>query len=586
MLLDKHVALGHRRLAIIDLEKGAQPLTTRDGRASIIFNGEIYNYRELRQLLVQAGEQFQTHSDTEVILRLYLREGWQGFARLRGMYAFAIWDKEAQRGMLVRDPCGIKPLYLSHTQGGELAFGSEAKAILAGGHRAELDPASLHLLMNFRYLPGDRSLFRDIHQLAPGTVLEWRRDGNVSLHTPSPQRLNASESVLETLRDSVRLHLTADVEVGAYLSGGIDSAGIVSLAHSLGHESLRTFTVRVGDDPNEAANAARTAQLFGIENLQGDTQTSPARDLMRLTWHLELPKVNSWQVAELARHAAQHVKVALSGLGGDELFYGYNLHSILHQCTSLHRYLPRSIGKPAGTFGAHTAKKLQPLPWTEPERVCRMLSSLGDWPRVYALLRNIWDTPDLRERIYGPRMLDVKLPDALGVTRELWPGDTDPVMAANRFEWRHKMVNDLLWQEDRCSMAVGLEVRVPFVDVPLAGAVGALSRQQLMPGGRRKGFMQELLQEVLPSEILRRPKSGFQVDAPTFFQRELGTMADEWLGDERIRHYGLFNPDFVTSIRRHKPHKGLRWHYFILYLMLTTHLWCGVFEEGQWVATN
>jgi asparagine synthase (glutamine-hydrolysing) len=584
--LEQHAALGHRRLAIIDLETGSQPLTSSDGSVSIIFNGEIYNYRKLRQQLIQTGEHFQTNSDTEVILKIYQRDGWQGFSKLRGMYAFAIWDQKRQSGILARDPYGIKPLFLSWTKKGELSFGSEAKAILAGGQDAELNSAALHLLMNFRYLPGERSLFNNIHQLTPGTVLEWQQNGSINHHNITPPKQNSGDDILEALQQSVDLHLTADVEVGAYLSGGIDSAAIVSLAKSRDNGNLRTFTVKVGDDPNEAANAAKTAQLFGLENIQSESHSNPAEELMRLTWHLELPKINSWQVAELARHTAQHVKVALSGLGGDELFYGYNIHSILHYCSSLHSALPNSISRSAGSFSAYSAKRLLQAPWTEQERASLMLSNLGDWPKVYALLRNIWDNPDLRKQIYGPRMLDAKLPDAFEVTRELWPDTQDPVTAANQFEWRHKMVNDLLWQEDRCSMAAGLEVRVPFVDQSFANTVHTLDRKQLMPNGRRKGFMKELLQNTLPKEIVNRPKSGFQVDAPTFFNRELKYMADKWLSEEQINKRGLFNPKFVKTVRQYKPRKGLRWHYFILYLMLTTHLWCEIFEDGQWVTTD
>lgn len=583
--LDRHAALGHRRLAIIDLETGSQPLTSCDGSVSIIFNGEIYNYRELRQQLIQAGENFQTNSDTEVILKIYQQEGWQGFSKLRGMYAFAIWDQKRQSGILARDPYGIKPLFISHNNG-ELSFGSEAKSILAGGQDAELNHASLHLLMNFRYLPGERSLFENIHQLTPGTVLEWQQNGSINHHNITPPKQNNKDSILDALQQSVNLHLTADVEVGAYLSGGIDSAAIVSLAKGRDNENLRTFTVKVGDDPNEAANAAKTARLFGLTNLQAESHSNPAEELMRLTWHLELPKINSWQVAELARHTAQHVKVALSGLGGDELFYGYNIHSILHYCSSLHDALPNSISRATGSLGAYSAKRLLQAPWSEQERASLMLSNLGDWPKVYALLRNIWDNPDLRKQIYGPRMLDAKLPDAFEVTRELWPDTQDPVTAANQFEWRHKMVNDLLWQEDRCSMAAGLEVRVPFVDQSFASTIQTLGRKRLMPNGRRKGFMKKLLQNTLPGEILNRPKSGFQVDAPTFFNRELKYMADKWLSEEQIHKRGLFNPNFVKTVRDYKPRKGLRWHYFILYLMLTTHLWCEIFEDGQWVTTD
>lgn len=578
-----HAALGHARLAIIDIAGGAQPMATPDDGLVISYNGEIYNYRALRRELAGQGYRFHTNSDTEVILALYATEGTRGFARLRGMYAFALWDTRENAAVLVRDPLGIKPLFISHRPLGELVFASEAKAILArDGVPGELDTAALHLLMNFRYLPGERSLFRGIRQIAPGEVLTWRPDGSVATDSLSPLLPSGEEGeVLEVFQQSVDAHLTADVEVGAYLSGGMDSAAVVASAKALGYPNLRTFTLNVGDDPREAAHAARTAELLGVRNLQGECGYDAAEALPRLIWHLELPKINAFQISELARHTAAHVKVALSGLGGDELFLGYNMHRIMAQADLLNRYLPQILSRRLGHLAGFAMRNLVSAPWSETERACRMLAAAGCWPRVYGVLRNVWDAPGLRRYMYGPRLLDADLPEAFDVLEEAWPQNPDPIMAATEFEWRHKMVNDLLWQEDRCSMAEGLEVRVPFLDVELAARVRSLDRDTLMPGRRPKGYMRNMLRQVLPEEILARPKSGFQVNAPRFFHHQLATLAKEYLSEERVRSYGLFNPQFVRDIGQLGSGQGLRWHYFILYLMLTTHIWVELFETGQ-----
>lgn len=572
-----HAALGHRRLSIIDLTTGDQPMASPDGRCQIVYNGEIYNYEALRSPLIAAGYPFRTHSDTEVILALYQTEGWRGFEKLRGMYAFALWDEAARTGWLVRDPLGIKPLFVAEGAHGELAFGSEAKALLAGGMEARLNPGALHLLMNFRYVPGEASLFEGVTQLAPGDVRRWRPGERSEVSHLSAG--GTEEGDLTAAMDrSVQAHLTADVEVGGYLSGGIDSAAISAFASRRTGSVYRTFTLEVGDDPNEAANARATAQLLGIQNLTAREVEQPEQTLAGLIHKLEAPKVNSWQIAELARFASRHVKVALSGLGGDELFFGYNLHGILAAAVETERWTPRLCSRVLGGAGGAVLRALGRAPWTEGERAGAMLASLGNWPRVYGLVRNVWDQPRLREAFYGPRLLDQPLPSAFEWIEHHWPERADPVEAVSAFEWRNKMVNDLLWQEDRCAMAHGLEVRTPFVDRELASAVGRYRREDLMPGRRLKGKMREALGGILPPEILNRRKSGFQVEAGRFFHQQLAPLASTWLSEERVSAYGLFNPAFVRRIRTSAARKGLRWHFFMLYLMLGAHLWVEIFE--------
>lgn len=591
--------LAHRRLAVIDVQGGRQPMTCLDAPITISFNGEIYNYRHLRTELLAAGARFATHSDTEVVLQLYRLHGLAGLRRLRGMYAFALWDGRDGSGVLVRDPLGIKPLFMRPLASGGLAFASEAKALFiagleSGDARPELDPASLHLLLNLRYLPGSHSLLRDVEQLPPGSALRWRQTtgarqecfaaaapatGAAGHRAGEPLPGEAADSLtpealLAGIDDALQAHLTADVEVGSYLSGGLDTATLVALARRAGTR-LRTFTIDAGDDPREARFAAESARLLDVPNRQASADGALAGALAGLVWHLEVPKVNALQVQQAARLARDDLKVVLSGLGADELLLGYNLHRWLHQASRL----PRA---PARLAGATAAPLLGALyrrpPWREAERAARALAALGDWPRVYGLLRNVWDCPRLRRCVYGPRMLDAALPDAFELLAARWPTGADPVQAAARFEWREKMVNDLLWQEDRCSMAVGLEVRVPFVDTRLAALVQPLDRAALMPGGRPKGLFRQALAELLPAAVLARPKSGFQVAAGPFFEAHLGTLADRVLAEPRVRAEGLFNPDFVRQVRRAGPRKALRWHYFMLYLMLMTGLWLEAFE--------
>jgi len=340
---------------------------------------------------------------------------------------------------------------------------------------------------------------------------------------------------------------------------------------------LRSFTLAVGDDPNEARNAAHTAQLLGIQNSQGAISGNLEQQLLDLVWQLEMPKVNALQVSQLAQLASREVKVTLSGLGGDELFLGYNAHKIFAQCQSLARYLPRAASQPLGRLGAGLLKGLQRTPWSEPQRALQMLQQLGNWPQLYGLLRNVWDSPTMRQQIYGPRMLDQPLENSFSLLEQRWPQADTPLAAMAEFELRNKMVNDLLWQEDRVSMAVGLEVRTPFVDGPLITHLQQFQPQQLMQGGA-KGYMRQVISELLPREIFNRPKSGFQVDAPHFFQQQLKPLAKRWLSREITEQHGLFNYQFIAWVQNQPPRTGLRWHYFMLYLMLLTHMWIARFE--------
>lgn len=563
-----HVGMAHARLAIVDLVSGDQPMWSADRRAVIVFNGEIFNYRELRKYYEALGVGFTTQSDTEVILAAYQYEGESGFARLRGMFAFVIWDIDQRRALLVRDPLGIKPLFVREEADGRLCFASEAKGILAQiADRPKLDAGALHLLLNFRYVPGEATLFQGIRQLAPGECVEWRPNAACRSSRLEPTRMTAEGDLDSVLRDSVRAHLIADVPVGCYLSGGIDSGLVAALAH-VEVKDFFTFTLAVGDDPSEASNAAATARILGLRNEQAELGNSESRRLPQMLWHMEVPKVNALQLFRLAELARTRVKAALSGVGGDELFAGYNAHRIFQLCT-------RIPGGPARAVAGVLRKLLPSTAFGERDRAIEMCAATGDWPLVYALLRNVWDRPELRRWLYGPRLLDISLPDSVEAVRERWPKRADPLGAMMQFEWRNKMVNDLLWQEDRASMAAGLEVRVPFVDVGVHAAV-----EHMGPPRVGKAALREVAAHYLPTDVLRRPKSGFQIDAPKFFDDNLRPLADVWLSPSRVREYGLFNPDTVAALLRMPVRRSHRWHFFMLYLMIQAHMWIEIFERG------
>ncbi len=580
-LVDGHAAFAHARLAVIDPVGGVQPMWSADGRAALVFNGEIYNYRELRARLAARGVVFRTHSDAEVVLASWLDGGAAALAALRGMYAFALWNRAERTGVLVRDPLGIKPLFVATDAAGGLRFASEAKGILAlDGARPRLDENALHLLLNLRYVPGQASLFRGIRQLAPGEVLVWRPDGSTRSAIPEAPVADYPD-LRSAIADSVAAHLTADVEVGCYLSGGIDSATIAALAAQRLDSGPRTFTLPVGDDPAEADGAAATAAALGLAHHPGPEPVADRDTLDRVLFALEAPKVNALQSFALASHARPRVKVALSGLGGDELFLGYNVHRIAWRLAQLDRRMPRALTRALGAASAGALRALSRTPYTEPGRAAGLLANLGDWPLVYGLLRNVWDSAALRRRFYGPRLLDAAPDDAFAWLRAAWPTGADPLSALAGFEWSHKMVNDLLWHEDRVSMASGVEVRVPFVDTRLLGYVRA--HEARLPVEQRLGkrTLRAAVRGLVPDAVLARPKSGFQLDAPAFVGGPLKPYVDEWLADDRVRALGLFDPGGVRALRALPARRAHRWHYFLLYLMAQAHHWVDAFEHGR-----
>jgi asparagine synthase (glutamine-hydrolysing) len=564
----------------VDVDSGHQPMAASDGLSMISFNGEIYNYRELREDLKREGITFLTHSDTEVILKLYLHCGVQGFSRLRGMYAFAIWDHNQQCGILARDPIGIKPLFY-YKNSCDLVFASEAKAIQAWkGGRAELDTGSLHLLMNFRYVPGQRSLFRDVVQLKQGTVLCWRPGGSVELSQITPQ-VSDNIGVMDAFSDSIKSHLEADVEIASYLSGGVDSGAIAALIakNQLLDYPMKTYTLAIGDDPNEALFARETADALGFPNFSEHKELDVSTMLPKIIWHLEKPKVNALQVNRIAHLAAKDVKVALSGVGGDELFLGYNLHRIIYQLQRTQKYIPQQLLTAIGGSFASLSQFSSRMIWQEIERGFLCLKHSNDWSKVYGLIRNVWDVPGMREKIYGPRMLDSSLPSAFDYLSDNWPDNRDPLIAVKEYEWKEKLANDLLWQEDRCSMAEGLEVRVPFLDAQLKHSVDQLTTRQLMPNGQAKHYFKQHAALFLPEGVTSRRKSGFQVQIGEFMANELSELSRRYLNPDAVKNFGLFNPVFVRDVLALKQNKRYRWHNFMLYLMLGSHIWVDLFEN-------
>ncbi len=588
---DGPVHLGVRRLAIIDPEGGAQPMRNEDGSVVVVYNGEIYNYPDLRKWLLSRGHTLKSRCDTELLPHLYEEDGIDFARRLNGIFAFALWDRSERKLFLVRDPLGVKPLVYAQ-KGGRLAFGSEAKAVLASRLvEANLDEESLHLSMNVRYIPGERTLFAGVRRLPPGGILEVDEDGVRARRYGridwSPRSDLSEDDWLEGIREYVERathrQLLSDVPVGVSLSGGIDSSCLVAMIRKRHSGPLKTFTLGFNEPWDENDDARRVAERFGTQHHELVLQEPALSYLKEAIYFTEEPKVNCLQLYLLHRFVGGHVKVVLSGLGGDELFAGYDFYAYLRRLSLARALVPRPVSKYALGPGLDlTARLLAGLGWPSLDLYARGLewvASLQDGARHYLLLRNAWDfNPALLRRVYDRDYVDRLAIRCRESFDRYFPGERSVDSEALRAEFNTKMVGDLLHNEDTMSMAHSVESRVPLLDLELVRFTARIP-DELRFGRGMKGLLKKALQGVLPEETLKKKKWGFTADPVEQYKKDLRSMAAELLTPERLRQGGIFNPRFVESLIDSPPHRRLRWHYFMLWQMIGLELWRELFLE-------
>jgi len=587
---DGPVHLGSRRLAILDPAGGVQPVFSEDRAVVAIYNGEIYNSPELREGLRRRGHRLETHCDTEILPHLYEEEGIDFVQQLNGIFAFALWDRRRGTLFLVRDPIGVKPLVYA-SRGASLAFGSEAKAVLASGLlHAELDEASLHLTMNLRYIPGARTLFAGIHRLPPGCILEADESGHrIRPYTAidwTPDDSLSEAAWAEGLRDqieaAVRRQLLSDVPLGVALSGGIDSSCLVAMIRRHSGGPLKTFTLGFDEPWDETGDARAVATHYATEHNEIVLREPAMRHLKDAIYFVEEPKVNCLQLFLLHRFIGSHVKVSLSGLGGDELFAGYDFYRYLRRLQHARAVLPRALARcavePVLDRAAAAVSGLARPALDQYARELEWAGSVHDGARSYLLLRNGWDfNPTLVRRVYSPEFLDrlsVRCRDGF---EPYFEDGRSVESAALRAEFDTKLVNDLLHNEDTMSMAHSVESRVPLLDLELVRYAARIP-DRLRFGQGPKGLLKTALRDVLPPETLRKRKWGFTVDPVEQYKRDLRGMALELLTPERLRRTGVFNPRFVRDVLSARPQQRLRWHYFMLWQMLGLELWHEAFQ--------
>jgi asparagine synthase (glutamine-hydrolysing) len=578
-------AIGMRRLSIIDLDTGRQPISNEDGTLSVVFNGEIYNYRELRAALVQQGHRFATASDTEVLVHLYEQEGVEGLSRLRGMFAFAIWDSARRQLLLARDRFGKKPLYYAALPQG-LYFASELQPLRCAGVPLETDPEALRLYFQFSYIPEPLSAFRAIRKLAPGGWMIYGQDGTSSQgrYWRVPRPCDAAdaaprEKIIPRLREkfdeAVRIRMVADVPLGAFLSGGIDSSSVVASMAMQSSEPVKTFSIGFQEAAfNELSYAALAADRYRTEHHEIVVHPDSLGLMRRLVRHFGEPFADSSAIPTfiVSEFAARHVKVVLSGDGGDELFAGYESFQAMQRLRAADR-LPQALRR----FLSFVAQR---LPYSAyGKNYLRMVGRPSALERYFeynyapyflrsALLRPQWMAPADAGFL------------ARTFTDCLLPGERDIVRQAIYFETASNLTGDMLVKVDRMSMANSLEVRCPLLDHELAEAAAGIPYEWNFGNGCGKQVLLEAIGNRLPPALLNRRKMGFGVPLADWFRGELREFLWDHLTSERFLGRDFVSPEFLRQLLAEHD-RGRRNNQHWLWALLMLELWLEDLEGAR-----
>jgi asparagine synthase (glutamine-hydrolysing) len=590
---DGPLGLGHRRLAIIDLsEAAAHPLPNEDETVWIVFNGEIYNFQALREELLGRGHVFRSKGDTETILHLYEEEGPACVRRLRGMFAFALWDARRRELVLARDRLGVKPLYYWHRPGRGFAFASEPKAFLAHPEfRAEPDAAALHLYLTYQYVPSPRSAFRGVGKVPPAHVLRVR-DGQVHLERYwtlpfAPKRHGREADLAEELRgrleEAVRLRLISDVPLGAFLSGGVDSSAVVALMARLNAGPVKTFSIGFAEpEYDEVRYARRVAARYGTEHHEAVVRPDAVAVLPKLVWHYNEPFADSSAVPSfyLAEMTRRHVTVALNGDGGDEALAGYPRYRaarLARVFDSLPAPVRQALQAAAGTLPAGRAKGFA-------ARTQRFLRGVNLDPlRRYATWMSHFDD-GLKASLCVPEFLAQAEGDGTDYLAAAFAaaggaGAADPLDVLLAVDVATYLPEDLLVKMDIATMAFGLEARSPFLDHEVMEFAAALPPALKLRGGTGKYLLKRACADLLPRDLCRRPKMGFGMPLDHWFRHELRDLAHDTLLNARARTRGLFRPAAVARLLEEHERGRAAWQYQ-LWNLLVLELWFQTFIDN------
>ncbi|HEV7645646.1 MAG TPA: asparagine synthase (glutamine-hydrolyzing) [Pyrinomonadaceae bacterium] len=581
MMVDDHAALGMRRLSIIDLKTGQQPIYDESGDLVIVFNGEIYNFRELKTELEKRGHRFKTNSDTETIVHAYEEFGAGCLQHLRGMFAFAIWNKARKELFIARDRVGKKPLYYSVLDDGELVFGSELKVLLThGGIKREIDLGALDAYLSFGYIPDPMCIFKNVRKLEAGHYLIWR-DGKVETHgywdfeykenAASKKEEDYIEELRELIKDAVNVRLISEVPLGAFLSGGVDSSAIVGNMARLSDQPVKTFSIGFNEDSfNELKYARVTAEHFGTEHHEFIVTPDLCDIVDELVWHFDEPFADSsalptYMVSKMAR---EYVTVVLSGDGGDELFGGYTRYVTDKKRAGL-AHLPRSIRagllQPVSRMLPHNAPGKNYLYNVSLDPVDRYIDNISHFSARHkkalysaGLKQNMNGTANAGEELFRRFASGVETGNS-----------TDKLLYLDSKTY---LPGDILTKVDRMSMAASLEARVPLLDHKLIEFVTRIPAELKLNGLETKYIFKRAMQGLVPDSILHRPKQGFGVPINEWINLQLRDRIREDLLEKRTLDRGYFEPGYIKLLLD-EHERGRRDHSHSLWILWMLELW-------------
>lgn len=588
LCLEGRAALGMRRLAIIDLKCGQQPIYTEDGNLIIVFNGEIYNYLELKTELESLGHRFKTNSDTETILIAYQEFGAACLEKLHGMFAFAIWNKREESLFIARDRVGKKPLFYALTEKGNFVFGSELKVLSAHGEiEKTIDFAALDAYLTFGYVPEEFCIFKNIHKLAPAHYLIFK-DGKVETKSywdfkyATIKEIKSEAEYVEELRElieeAVKIRLISEVPLGAFLSGGVDSSTIVGMMAQLSAKPVKTFSIGFNEDSfNELKYARVAAKHFNTEHHEFVVTPDIVEMIDELVWHFDEPFADSsalptFMVSKMAR---DYVTVILSGDGGDELFAGYTRYVTDKRrggLSKMPRALRENLLKPLSESLPHGAKGKNYLYNASLDAVGRYIDSVSHFNAMR------------KKSLYSNEFLS-NLNGDLGAGERKFRQFADQISTGNPLDKllyldsKTYLPSDILTKVDRMSMATSLEARVPLLDHKLIDYVMRIPADLKLKGLETKYIFRQAVRGIVPDQILDRPKQGFGVPIGDWINAQLRDRMRETLGAKRFVERGYFEGKYIeTLLEEHS--KNRRDHSHALWILFMLELWHQKFMDG------
>jgi asparagine synthase (glutamine-hydrolysing) len=594
---DRPAGIGNRRLAILDpTPAGAQPMS-HDGRWWITYNGELYNFRELRRELELSGERFRTGTDTEVLLRMFVVHGPAMLDRLNGIFAFAIWDDREKRMFLARDRLGVKPLY--YTQGnGFVGFASELKSLLPLIGRPHLEPTALADFLTFLWVPDPKTAFQEIAKVPPGHYAWIDRDG---IHVKqywdlvfAPEEKSENEwrdEVAEAVRGAVQRQMVSDVPLGSFLSGGVDSSAIVAAMTSHG-QRVSTWTIGYDEEdlkheivPDDLRYAREVGAYFGTDYHERILEPDILELLPKAVWHLEEPVADPAAISTylICREAREQMPVMLSGMGGDEVFAGYPRHLAFKIATMMDR-IPHRLRSVVERGALPVARPGNPGRLRGPRRnLWKFMRASGLDPlERYLSFSSYYTTDELRDLVRPGALPDQYDPLALHRSYlDHGGGASDDLSRLLYLDFKTFLPCLNLTYTDKLSMAASVEVRVPLLDDELVALAARIPSSLKLKRWRRKYIFKRSQEGTLPRSVIWRKKAGFGAPVTAWLAGDLAPLADELLSPQTLANRGLVDPEVVQRLRR-ENHLGIADNSLRLYALMTLELWSRTFLDRSW----